>query len=223
MKRLNILQVFIVAFTLSMIVSSCSKDIEEIDEPIQKNSLKKRSEESGSFILNSIDKIINDSVEQDFSDLELNQKTLDYYGDLFGVSEESLNVEMAEKIVVQVKNIMNNGIDNFLKRTKFSAYTKEKIKTVFSGKLLTGIEKEEEFLALINEEQTLLLTLHSIALESYQEINNQNRGCTINGIPAPCGAAGAIIGLIVGINTCGIPCGIGGAIIGGVIGAASKR
>jgi len=220
MKRLNILQVFILAFTVTITAISCSKDNEEVLQSEQNYISTKEYEDKASFILKSIDKITQDSAKQNFKNLELNQETLDYYKDLLGLQEESVNLEMAEKIVGEVSSVLTDGIDHILERSEFSPYTTQKIQNLFSGQLLTGIEKEREFQSLILNEQKLLLTLNSIMTKSSEHILDQGKAlsCSMNGEPAPCAAVGAIAGAVIGAAICGWPCAIGGAIIGGIAG-----
>ncbi|GGX12063.1 hypothetical protein [Aquimarina muelleri] len=223
MKRLNILQVFIAVFTLSMVTISCSHEKEDVIEQEDNRALTKANEENADFIFNSINKIKYETTKNN-KGIELNQETLDYYTKLLDLPKESVNLEMAEEIVKKVKLVMDNGIEEVLKGSDFSKYTTQKIEVLFSGGLINGIEEEKEFNLISAEEQKLLLTLNSIMIKSSEDIlvQNKRRGdCLLQGRPAPCAAVGAIAGAVLGFTICNWPCAVGGAIIGGIFGGLS--
>lgn len=154
----------------------------------------------GLDMLTSVEIIMNDFKEGKIKDI--NQETLDYYSKSTPLNV-NLNLETFSNVV---KNVTQNKLDDVLKASNLSTFTKEILKNAISpnADIIKLVENVKNTKMALDEKEFILSSLAFI----YN--SNLNSQMSRQGD----GLAGVLIGGAIGFPICGLPCGIGGMAIG---------
>ncbi|WP_400075052.1 hypothetical protein [Winogradskyella sp. R77965] len=219
MKHLktNILQKFILIFSLTLIFVSCSSE-ETKSEDFNSKDFKKESK----FVIDSYN-----LLEQDFNNTlakstELNQQQIDQHLEKIGLEAGSVTVQSVNQILKSISVATQEDVEFAINQTTYTSLTKNKLVEISRGEVVNDLNSIPGFNQLDITEKEILTFSNEIAIEY---LNNNSNSLQKTDVPCPssaCGVGFAIVGATAGSAICGLPCGIAGGIIGLIIGTAGK-
>lgn len=195
MKNLktNILQKFILLFSVVTVSGSCSSE-ETKFEDFSSKDFKKEAK----FVLDSYNILKEDSNNVSARTTELNQQQIDQYLETIGLEAGSVTVASVNQILNSISVATQEDIEFAINQTTYTSLTKEKLVDISAGEVVNDLNSIPGFEQLDITEKEILTFSNEIAKQYIEE--NQNSASRID-VPCPssaCGVGFAIVGAIAG-------------------------